>query len=136
MTAQRLATAGHKQLCQLAADTLHYSTVRQYALPLCSLEPQVALATYNAGRQLAEQQWQHAAPQAAGSVGRMQLLLQVVSISSSLQGQQLQLQVCVRPELQCAQGQRRTAWSGALLQPCHAELLLWHACMHMSALQG
>jgi hypothetical protein len=127
MTAQRLVSSGHKQLCQLAADTLYSSTVRQYVLPLSSLEPQVALATYNAGCQLAEQQWQHAAPQVAGEVGPMQLLLQVVSVSSSVQGQQLQLQVCVRPELQCAQGQQRTAWSGALLQPCHAELLLWHA---------
>lgn len=125
--AQRLAAAGHKMLCQMAADTLHRSSIRQYVLPLSSMQPGGALAVYHAGRRLAEQQkQQQASPQGSGKPGATQLLLQVASISTALQDRHLQLQVCVRPELH-AENKQLAAWSGALLQPCHAELLVWHA---------
>jgi hypothetical protein len=108
--------------------------MRQYVLPLSSMRPGAALAVYHAGRQLAEQQHQQqqeqqqeqAPPQGGSQPGPTQLLLQVVSISTALQDRQLQLQVCVRPELRALNKQLAT-WSGALLQPCHAELLMWHA---------
>lgn len=128
MTAQRLAAAGHKQLCQMAADTLYHSSVRQHVLPLSSMQPGAALAVYRAGRQLAEKQ-QHAAEQAVQGPLTTQLLLQVSNVSTRLQNHILQVQACLRPELQSMRTPDGQAvkWCGALLQPCHAELLLWHA---------
>jgi hypothetical protein len=134
VTAQRLAAAGHRHLCQMAADTMYRSTVRQFVMPVGLVAPGAAQAVYEAGRQLGSQQQQALAalpPSAVPMQPDLQLLLQVVSIDSSLQDSQLQLQVCVEPSLQCMlpheQGVNMPAWRGALLQLCHAELLLWHA---------
>lgn len=169
VTAQRLAAAGHRRLCQMTADTLYRSSVRQFVSPVSSGGIDGALAVYHAGRQLAAQQPtpQAAAAalcQAAAGEGPVrQLLLEVVSVDSKLAGRLLQLQVSVRPVLQYSQPSQHAAggqvaqqqqqqagaplrhraehaavgdgttstqqhvWQGPLLQPCHAELLLWHA---------
>jgi hypothetical protein len=126
-------------------------------------DPAAAVAAYQVGKQIApqlqetqEHQQQQQQPTDKQQQQGMRLLLELVSSSTQLAGNQLQLVVRFKPRLQLQhslsalqhkqpQQQQQlslkdraledsngsnsstSSWWGPLLQPCHAECVLWHA---------
>ncbi|KAF8058102.1 hypothetical protein HT031_005762 [Scenedesmus sp. PABB004] len=140
----RVSMAVHQQLCQLAADRVQGSTARQLVLPLAAADdPTAPVAAYQLGRRIAAAQQQQlaalrrlqAAPGRAGGgapcpqPGDVRLSLELLACATTLRGGALQLEVRVKPQLQLQLPDARgdVSWWGPLLQPCHAELALWHA---------
>lgn len=135
----RVTAAAHAHLCQVAADTIQTSTAHQYSLPLSQLDSQAAAAAYTTGKHIQQQQQAgFGDPHSSSSLQDrcLRLVLEIISHSSQLTTDELQLVVQVKPVLHLQHQRGGSAhalpssavmsWWGPLLQVCHAELLLWH----------